>query len=403
VSDPTARASLRSDVRVIGLIGVAHFFSHFFQLTLPPLFPLLKSVLGVPYVALGLAMSVFYAASGIGQTLSGFLVDRIGAHRVLLSGLALFASAIALAGSVSSYWMLLPVALLAGLGNSVFHPADYSILNASVDPRRIGRGYSVHAISGNLGWAVAPTVVFGLTAHFGWRAALVTVGSLGLAMVVVLATQRAAFVQSRYDTRGTGPVAELRLLLSAPILSAFAYFAFIATALIGVQTFGVTGLMRIYDTPLALATGALTAFLLGSAAGILAGGFLADRTRRHDIVAVGGLVIAAGFMMLLATGALAPSLLPVILALTGLCHGATGPSRDMLVRAATPPGASGKVFGFVYSGLDLGSCLTPLAFGWLLDHGDPRMLFIAVAILMLMTIGTVVQVKRTAQQPAPAV
>jgi MFS family permease len=382
---------------------VAHFFSHFFQLTLPPLFPLLKSVLGVPYVALGLAMSVFYAASGIGQTLSGFLVDRIGAHRVLLSGLALFASAIALAGSVSSYWMLLPVALLAGLGNSVFHPADYSILNASVDPRRIGRGYSVHAISGNLGWAVAPTVVFGLTAHFGWRAALVTVGSLGLAMVVVLATQRAAFVQSRYDTRGTGPVAELRLLLSAPILSAFAYFAFIATALIGVQTFGVTGLMRIYDTPLALATGALTAFLLGSAAGILAGGFLADRTRRHDIVAVGGLVIAAGFMMLLATGALAPSLLPVILALTGLCHGATGPSRDMLVRAATPPGASGKVFGFVYSGLDLGSCLTPLAFGWLLDHGDPRMLFIAVAILMLMTIGTVVQVKRTAQQPAPAV
>ena len=403
MSDPTARASLRSDVRVIGLIGVAHFFSHFFQLTLPPLFPLLKSVLGVPYVALGLAMSVFYAASGIGQTLSGFLVDRIGAHRVLLSGLALFASAIALAGSVSSYWMLLPVALLAGLGNSVFHPADYSILNASVDPRRIGRGYSVHAISGNLGWAVAPTVVFGLTAHFGWRAALVTVGSLGLAMVVVLATQRAAFVQSRYDTRGTGQVAELRLLLSAPILSAFAYFAFIATALIGVQTFGVTGLMRIYDTPLALATGALTAFLLGSAAGILAGGFLADRTRRHDIVAVGGLVIAAGFMMLLATGALAPSLLPVILALTGLCHGATGPSRDMLVRAATPPGASGRVFGFVYSGLDLGSCLTPLAFGWLLDHGDPRMLFIAVAILMLMTIGTVVQVKRTAQQPAPAV
>ena len=403
MSDPTARASLRSDVRVIGLIGVAHFFSHFFQLTLPPLFPLLKSVLGVPYVALGLAMSVFYAASGIGQTLSGFLVDRIGAHRVLLSGLALFASAIALAGSVSSYWMLLPAALLAGLGNSVFHPADYSILNASVDPRWIGRGYSVHAISGNLGWAVAPTVVFGLTAHFGWRAALVTVGSLGLAMVVVLATQRAAFVQSRYDTRGTGQVAELRLLLSAPILSAFAYFAFIATALIGVQTFGVTGLMRIYDTPLALATGALTAFLLGSAAGILAGGFLADRTRRHDIVAVGGLVIAAGFMMLLATGALAPSLLPVILALTGLCHGATGPSRDMLVRAATPPGASGRVFGFVYSGLDLGSCLTPLAFGWLLDHGDPRMLFIAVAILMLMTIGTVVQVKRTAQQPAPAV
>jgi len=401
VSDPTAPSSLRRDVHVIGLIAVAHFFSHFFQLTLPPIFPLLKTVFGVPYVALGLAMSVFYGASGIGQTLSGFLVDRIGAPRVLLGGMALFASSVALAGLVPSYWMLLPVALLAGLGNSVFHPADYSILNASVDPRRIGRGYSVHAISGNLGWAVAPTVVVGLTASSGWRAALVTVGALGLVMVGVLASQRAAFGRSRHDTRGQGAVAHLRLLLSAPILAAFAYFAFIATALIGVQTFGVTGLMRVYDTPLALATAALTTFLLGGAAGILVGGFLADHTRRHDVVAVGGLVVAAAFMMLLASGALAPSLLPVILGLTGFCHGATGPSRDMLVRAATPPGASGKVFGFVYSGLDLGSCLTPLAFGWLLDHGDPRMLFVAVGVLMLGTIGTVIQVRRSAQ-PAPA-
>ena len=181
MSDPTAPSSLRRDVHVIGLIAVAHFFSHFFQLTLPPLFPLLKTVFGVPYVALGLAMSVFYGASGIGQTLSGFLVDRIGAARVLLGGMALFASSVALAGLVPSYWMLLPVALLAGLGNSVFHPADYSILNASVDPRRIGRGYSVHSISGNLGWAVAPTVVVGLTASSGWRAALVTVGARPIA------------------------------------------------------------------------------------------------------------------------------------------------------------------------------------------------------------------------------
>jgi MFS family permease len=401
VSAPTARAGLRSDVRVIGLIASAHFFSHFFQLALPPLFPLLKVVFGVPYVALGLAMSVFYGASGIGQTVSGFLVDRVGAHRVLLAGMALFSASIALAGLVPTYGLLLPVALLAGLGNSVFHPADYSILNASVDPRRIGRGYSVHSISGNLGWAVAPTVVVGLTSHWGWRAALVTVGALGLAVVGVLATQLRAQV-------GGGPAARpradtgrgVRLLLTAPILSAFAYFAFIATALIGVQTFGVTTLMRIYDTPLALATGALTAFLVGGASGILAGGLLADRTRRHDVVAVAGLVSGAGLMMLLATGALAPPLLPVVLGLAGLCHGATGPSRDMLVRAATPAGASGKVFGFVYSGLDLGSCLTPLAFGWLLDRGDPRMLFVAVGILMLMTIGTVLQVRRSARPAA---
>ncbi len=392
-----AAPGFRNDVRVIGLIASAHFFSHFFQLTLPPLFPLLKEVWGVPYVALGLAMSVFYGASGVGQPLSGFLVDRVGAHQVLLGGMALFSASIALAGLVPAYWLLLPVALLAGLGNSVFHPADYSILNASVDPRRIGRGYSVHAISGNLGWAVAPSVVVGLTAHFGWRVALVTVGAAGLAVVSVLATQlRAAGGPATARARSaTGR--EVRLLLTAPILSAFAYFALIATALIGLQTFGVTTLMRIYDTPLALATGALTAFLVGGASGILAGGLLADRTQRHDVVAVAGLVTAAGFMMLLATGAVAPALLPVILAVTGFCHGATGPSRDMLVRSATPPGASGKVFGFVYSGLDLGSCLTPLAFGWLLDHGDPRLLLVAVGVLMLCTIATVVQVRRTAR------
>ena len=405
---PTDRAAFRSDVRVIadiriiGLVAAAHFFSHFFQLTLPPLFPLLKEVWGVPYVALGLAMSVFYGASGIGQTVAGFLVDRVGAHRVLLGGMALFSASVALAGLVPTYWLLLPVALLAGLGNSVFHPADYSILNASVDPRRIGRGYSVHAISGNLGWAAAPTVVVGLTAYFGWRVALVTVGAVGLAVVGLLATQLRALVGGHAAERARSTTGrEVRLLLTAPILSAFAYFAFIATALIGVQTFGVTTLMRIYDTPLGLATGALTAFLVGGATGILAGGLLADRTRRHDIVAVTGLVAAAGLMMLLATGALAPALLPVVLGLTGFCHGATGPSRDMLVRAATPPGASGKVFGFVYSGLDLGSCLTPLAFGWLLDHGDPRMLFVAVAILMLCTIATVAQVRRSTRV-APA-
>lgn len=399
--DSIAPPSLRRDVRIIGLIGTAHFFSHFFQLTLPPLFPLLKDVFGVPYVALGLAVSVFYGGSGIGQTLSGFLVDRVGALRVLMAGMGVLAGAIALAGLVPSYWFLLPVALLAGLGNSVFHPADYSILNASVDPRRIGRGYSVHAISGNLGWAVAPTVVFALTAHFGWRAALVTVGGLGLAMVVVLATQGGVFTGAHGGARRAGGVTDVRVLLTAPVLAAFAYFALIATALVGMQTFGVTGLMRVYETPMALATAALTAFLLGGAAGILGGGFLADRTSRHDVVAVSGLIGAAILILLVGTGGVGPSRLPLLLAAAGFCQGVTAPSRDMLVRAATPPGASGKVFGFVYSGLDLGSCLVPVAFGWMLDHRDPRMLFVAVGVLLLCTIGTVVQVRRRAQ-PAPA-
>ena len=393
--------SLRRDVRVIGLIGAAHFFSHFFQLSLPPLFPLLKSAFGVSYLALGVTMSVFYAASGVGQTLSGFLVDRAGALRVLLGGMALLSAAIALAGLVPTYWMLLPVALLAGLGNSVFHPADYSILNVSVDPRRIGRGYSVHSISGNLGYAVAPTVLVSLATSLSWRIALCTVGVVGLAVVLVLATQRGAFGALGPAPRAQGGViGDIRMLLAAPILAAFAYFALVATAVIGVQIFGVATLTRVYDAPLAQATAALTAFMLGGTAGILAGGLLADRVRRHDLVAALGLSVAAALMMLLATGSVPGTLLPFVLALTGFSHGVTGPARDMLVRAATPAGASGKVFGFAYSGLDLGSCLTPLAFGWLLDHADPRWLFVAVGTLMLCTIGTVVQVRRSAQ-PAP--
>src|SRR4030095_5550284 len=194
--------------------------------------------------------------------------------------------------------------LLAGLGNSVFHPADYSILNASVDPRRIGRGYSVHAISGNLGYAVAPGAVVGLTAQFGWRAALVGVGLAGLAVVLVLAAQRGAFgVLGPTPRAHRSVVGDVRMLLTAPILAAFAYFALIATAVIGVQIFGVTTLMRVYDTALAQATAALTAVLLRGAAGLLARGLLADRVRRHDVVAATGLLIAAGFMILLAAGA----------------------------------------------------------------------------------------------------
>ena len=393
--------SLRQDARVIGLVSGAHCFSHFCQLTLPPLFPLLKTVFEVPYVALGLAMSVFYAASGVGQTVSGFLVDRIGARRVLLSGMSLFALAIALAGLVPSYAWLQPVALLAGLGNSVFHPADYSIFNAVISPRRVARAYSIHSVSGGLGWAIAPAVVGGLTAAFGWRWALLTIGGAGLIATAALALQ-SDVLPDRHAARAprgserNGFAGDVRLLMTAPILMAFAYFAFAATASVGLQTFSITALVSVYAVPLALASSALTAYLIGGAAGVLAGGFLADRVRRHDLVAAVGLTLAAALMLLVGMSSVPVEALAIVMSLAGFCQGATAPSRDMLVRAATPPGASGKVFGFVYSGLDLGSSLTPLAFGLLLDRGEPRVVFFAVAGLMLATIVTVVQVRRRA-------
>ena len=408
MSDPTL-GRFKRDARIIGLVGSAHFFSHFFQLTLPPLFPLLKDAFGVPYVALGFMMSLTYAASGIGQTISGFLVDRFGAARVLVSGMALFAAAIAAAGLAPSYWALLPIAALAGLGNSVFHPADYSIFNASVNPRRLGRAYSVHSVCGNLGWTVAPVVVMTLTAHFSWRVALMTVGGAGVVAALLLSTQSGVLVHDagagrRREEGGEGGLAaDIRLLLVAPVLAAFAYFALLATSLIGIQTFSVSVLVALYHAPLGLATGALTAFLLGSSGGVLLGGFLADQTRRHDFVAATGMASGAVLALVLASGTLALGALPVVMALAGFALGVTSPSRDMLVRAATPRGASGKVYGFVYSGLDLGSALTPLMFGWLLDRGEPRAVFVVSAVFMLLTITTVVQVRRHGVRPVPAI
>jgi MFS family permease len=403
----SAAESLRRDVRIIGLVGSAHFVSHFFQLTLPPLFPLLKNEFGVAYVALGLVMSVFYAASGIGQTVSGFLVDRFGAHPLLVAGIGLLAGSVALASLSRSYWMLVTIALLAGLGNSVFHPADYSIFNTLVDPRRLGRAYSVHSICGNFGWVAAPLFVVTVSGVLGWRTALVTAGGLGLAAAALVGSRGELLTDHREPAARRGAArspdlsSEIRLLLAAPILLAFAYFALLAMSLVGLQTFAVPAMLTLYDAPLTLATGALTAFLLGNAAGILAGGFLADRARRHDLVAATGLLLAAALTLVVGQGLPPTALVPGVLGFAGFCLGATGPSRDMLVRGATPAGASGKVFGFVYSGLDLGSLLTPVVFGWLLDRGKPRMIFLLAAAVMLLTIVTVVQVRRHSLLRAP--
>jgi MFS family permease len=396
------------DLRVIGLIGAGHFVSHFLQLALPPLFPVLRSELDVSWAALGLVSSVFFGASGVAQTAAGFVVDRIGARRVLLAGMTLMAVAVALGGLATSYSMLLVVAALAGLGNSVFHPADYSILNSYVSARRIARAYSIHSLSGNAGWVLAPIIVGTVTHLAGWRAALFTAGGLALAGTALLATQ----------TRGLGaPVpmgpsakrasigADLRVLLAVPILMAFGYFALLTASMMGIQTFAVPALGLIYDAPLTLATGALTVYLFGNASGILTGGFLADRAARHDLVAAAGVTCAAALTLLLSSGSLPLSLIGVAMAAMGFTMGITAPSRDMLVRAATPRGSSGKVFGFVYSGLDLGSLVAPPVYGWLLDRGQPRTMFVVIAAVMFVMILTVIEVRRrvvpaTATAPA---
>jgi MFS family permease len=398
-------AAFRRDVRVIGLVGAAHCLSHFFQLTLPPLFPLIRAEFGVSYATLGGLVSVFYIASGLCQFGAGFAVDRFGARPVLFSGIALVATGALLCGLVPGVYWLFPLVALMGLGNGVFHPADFAVLNANVAPRRLGHAYSTHGIGGSLGYALAPVVSYGLGSALGWRTALVTLGALGLVALGLLALQKGAFSSRAHGTPAPrhSLASSIELFRQRSILLCFLYFCILTLATIGIQTFAGTALNAAYGITMALATSALSAYLLGGTGGILAGGFLAAQTAHHHRVAAGGLLAGALLMLLVAsTPAISAWVIPLF-ALMGFVLGATGPSRDMIVRAATPAGASGRVYGFVYSGLDLGATIAPVAIGALLDHGMPRLVFAAVAVCLFLAIGTVLQVRRNPRaRSAPA-
>lgn len=393
---------VRRDAEVIGLVGFAHLFSHFLQLILAPLFPLLKDEFGVGYAALGLMVSVMYTVSGIAQTMAGFIVDRYGARRVLLFGMATFSLAMLLTGLATSYWMLVAVAVLAGLGNSVFHPADFGILNAKVNPKRLGYAFSTHGIGGNFGWLAAPVFSIGVSTLYGWRAATIAAGVLGLLITAVIAS-RAVLSDVQADAGGhagkavragaSGIKDDVRALLSIPVLKCFAFFTFHSMALIALQTFSVSVTTALYGAPLVGASAALTGFLFGGIVGIVAGGVVAAHSSRHNLVAAAGMLIGAALTLVLASGALPLGLLTGIMALIGFFIFSTQPSRDIPVRGATPPGATGKVYGFVYSGLDLGASLSPLLFGWLLDRHLPQWVFGAAAAFMLLAVATVVTLR----------
>lgn len=378
------------------MVGIAHGVSHFFQLALPPLFPLLKAEFDAPFAALGLLMGVFYAASGLTQFAAGIVVDRIGARPVLLAGLAMVAGCTLLAGAVPGFLWLYPLAALMGIGNGVFHPADFAILNTRVAPRRLGYAYSLHGIGGNLGYAIAPVVSYALGAAFGWRAALAAMGAIGIVALGVIATQRTLLSSPRsHDAHLATFRSSVRLFAQPAIALCFAYFVIQTAASTGVQTFAPTALSTGMEVALAIATSAVTAYLLGSTAGILAGGFLAARATRHDLVAMTGLAAGAALFVAIGAGAASPALLLGGFAAAGFAIGMTGPSRDLIVRQATPAGASGRIYGFVYSGIDLGAMLGPVWFGFMLDHALGRQMFFVVAALLVAAIATVTQVRRT--------
>lgn len=398
--DAPADESFRRDARVIGLVGICHGLSHFFQLALPPLFPLLRAEFDVSWTLLGALVGVFYAASGIVQFTAGFWVDRFGARPVLLAGMALLVGGTLAAAFAPSAWWLFPIVAIMGAGNGVFHPADFAILNANVAVRRLGHAYSTHGIFGNLGYAVAPIASFGLAAAIGWRGALGAFGVIGACVLGVLFTQARWLSSHRAaDAHVHSLRSSLGLFKQAALIACFGYFIVQTTASVGMQTFAGSALNAGFAVPLALANSAVTAYLLGGSAGILIGGFLAARSDRHDRIAALGLLVGSILTATIALGPPGALLLPLFAAI-GFALGATGPSRDLIVRSATPPGAAGRVYGFVYSGLDVGATLGPLWFGLMLDHGLARQMFVAVAVLLAIAIMTVLQARRAIAEGA---
>lgn len=395
----------RRDVRVIGLIGFGHCFSHFYQLALPPLFPLMHEQLGYSYTQLGLLVSLFYLASALAQPPAGFLVDRFGARAVLFLGFGLEAGATALIGLYPEYWAICVFAIFAGIGNAAFHPADFSILNATVAERRMARAYSAHNFGGFIGYAAGPAIMVAAAVAFGWRGALIVTGVGGLIVLAVIAMLSGEFRDSTDERRAAPEAAapapsNYALLFRTPVVLCLVFFIFISGAQIGVQTFSTAALMSANQMPFALANAALTVFLAAAPIGIIVGGILVDRSLRLEPIAIVGYGLAAA--LILAVGLTGPGsvVLFILYAIAGFSFGVAFPARDMLVRSVTPKGASGKVFGFVYSGLDIGSAVTPVLFGWLVDHDRAHIVFILIAVLTMLAIGSVLISRRSAAGPA---
>jgi predicted MFS family arabinose efflux permease len=310
---------------------------------------------------------------------------------VLIGGIGLQAVGTLVAALSGSYAQLAAGMVVTGIGNSVFHPADFSILNSRVEKGRLGHAYSAHGIAGSLGYAAAPVFTGTLGAFFGWHAALLAAAAVGAAVfLLLLVNARRLHGEEVRRSEKAAPM-DPRVLLAAPVLMCFLYFAIYAAGFGGLQSFSVAAMTVLYQVPAALASGALTAYMVGSACGIFAGGFIAGRTERHDLVAAAGLSLGSLTMLLLGTGMLPGAALPAVLAAAGLAVGATGPSRDLIVRASTPAGATGRVYGFVYSGLDVGQLATPVFFGWLMDSGRPQGVFYGICVFTALAIFTVLQ------------
>ncbi|HEY3634068.1 MAG TPA: MFS transporter [Caldimonas sp.] len=408
---PSAAPSRRADAAVMGLVGLAHCISHFSQLLLPPLFPWLKDAFHASYAELGFLLTVFFIVSCSVQAVSGFVVDRFGPRPILFGGIALLAAAAFGFAASTSYAMLIAFAVVAGVGNGVFHPVDYTLLNRKIDAARLGHAFSVHGITGSLGWALAPAILVPIALAFSWRVALVAAGALVLVVLVVLVLNgvhltieltSAAPPRAAKSRAGANSFAFLAI---PAVWVCFGFFFLYAVVLGGIQAFAPESARLLHAVPTRWAAMCLTFYMVAAAGGMVIGGFLAvDPSRCEKIVAL-GFGIAAVIALTIGFAPLAPAAVPVLFALMGVASGMAGPSRDLIVKRAAPEGATGRVYGVVYSGLDIGQAFAPLVFGPLLDLHRPADVWLGIAIAQALLISTAVNVRRarrTALAPVAA-
>ncbi len=378
--------ALSRTTRVNVLIGNGHFLSHFYVLCLPPLFLAWQKAFDVSFAELGLTVALMSGTTAVLQTPVGFLVDRYGARPFLVGGALLMSLSMAAMGLATSFWQILALATLSGIGNSVIHPSDYAIITGSVDGDRMGRAFALHTFSGNLGFASGPPVMALLAMTLGWRASLMLVGLLGVPVVLAILLQSAILSdQVRHEPHHAGaPISGRALLFSRTMLLFFGFFLLGSMAGAGVQAWLITVLHTVKGMELAIASAALTGYMAGSTCGVLVGGWFADTYRQHvSGFAVGLTVVSAALVLVVALAALPWEAVIGLMFASGLALGASRTPRDVMLKDASPPGQIGKVFGFVSAGLPLGSALTPVPFGMLIDHHHPELVLILVAVLLL--------------------
>jgi MFS family permease len=373
-----------ASLRTLGLVSTAHWVSHFHMLVLPMLFPFLKQQLGVGYIELGFALTVFAVVSGLTQAPLGYIVDHVGARKILLAGLCVAGFALIMLGLHLSYSWLIASAVLLGLANSVYHPADYAILSAHMDEARMGRAFSIHTFAGFLGGAVAPAVVAALVTIVGGAGALIAAGAVG--PLVALQLVVFGLPDAGAMRRQGGATAPQKNIITPALIVLTIFFMLLGLSSAGIGNFGVVALMSGYGASFPTANMALTAYFGASAAGVLAGGFLADHTVRHGQVAAACFAVNAAVVLLIALVSLPPMLLIAAMMAAGFLGGVIAPSRDMLVRSAAPPGAAGRAFGIVSTGFNFSGIVSPLLFGWIMDQNMPHWVFGASAAFMMLTV-----------------